>query len=227
MQRTLTFSSLPTMAQRQGDHGQADRNPLTGEVYANGVIPQSAITPFARKVLAGLPAPTRPGISNNYDSLPRRQDYNDKFDIKLDQQFSAATNAFVRFSHRKVNNFEPPPIPGETEQPGERLRRSAQPADRGRLHAHARRRRRCSKSASASRGPKRARPRSAPAARTCSRPTASPGLPTDAVFTGGLTQQSGRRLDGVGPPEQQSAVPESVRHRRAHQLLVDPRPPHA
>ena len=27
------------------------------------------------------------------------------------------TSAFVRFSHRKVNNFEPPPIPGETSSP--------------------------------------------------------------------------------------------------------------
>ena len=40
------------------------------------------------------------------------------------------------------------------------------------------------------------------------------GLPTDEVFSGGLTQQSGRRLDGVGTPEQQPAVPESVRRQR-------------
>ena len=80
-------------------------------------FPQSAITPFAAKVLAGLPAPTRAGTSNNYDTLPRRQDYNDKFDIKLDQQFGSATSGFVRFSHRKVNNFEPPPIEGETSSP--------------------------------------------------------------------------------------------------------------
>ena len=105
------------MAQRQGIMGKPIVNPLTGEVYADGVIPASAITPFARKVLDGLPAPTRAGISNNYDLLPRREDNNDKFDIKLDQQINAATSAFVRFSHRKVNNFEPPPIDGETSSP--------------------------------------------------------------------------------------------------------------
>lgn len=116
-QRTVTFSSIPTAAQRQGVMGKPVMNPLTGEVYPDGVIPQSAITPFAAKVLAGLPAPTRAGTSNNYDTLPRRQDYNDKFDIKLDQQISAGTNAFVRFSHRKVNNFEPPALPGETSSP--------------------------------------------------------------------------------------------------------------
>ena len=80
-------------------------------------MPQSAITNFARQVLAGLPAPTRAGVSNNFDSLPRRQDYNDKFDIKFDQQFNSATSAFVRFSYRDADNFEPPPIPGTTSSP--------------------------------------------------------------------------------------------------------------
>jgi hypothetical protein len=117
VQRTVTFASIPTMAQRQGIMGKPVRNPLTGEVYADGVVPQALITPFARQVLAGLPDPTRAGISNNFDSLPRRQDYNDKVDVKFDQQFNPATSAFVRFSHRKADNFEPPPIPGETSSP--------------------------------------------------------------------------------------------------------------
>jgi hypothetical protein len=51
VQRTLTFSSVPTMAQRQGIMGKPILNPLTGEVYADGVIPAAAITSFARKVL--------------------------------------------------------------------------------------------------------------------------------------------------------------------------------
>jgi hypothetical protein len=113
----VTFSSIPTMALRQGNMGKPIVNPLTGAVYADGVIPQSAMTDFARKVLAGLPEPTRDGISNNFDTLPEREDFSDKFDIKIDQQLSTATSLFGRFSHRKVNNFEPPPIPGETGSP--------------------------------------------------------------------------------------------------------------
>ncbi len=116
-QRTLTFSSLPTASLRQGIMGKPIVNPLTGEVYADGVIPAAAITPFARKVLDGLPLPTRPGISNNYDLLPNREDINNKFDIKFDQQINATTSTFLRFSHRKVDNFEPPPIEGETSSP--------------------------------------------------------------------------------------------------------------
>ena len=61
--KDLTFASIPTLEQRQGILGRPISNPLTGEVYANGVIPASAITPFARQVLAGLPEPTRPGIA--------------------------------------------------------------------------------------------------------------------------------------------------------------------
>ena len=114
---TVTFASVPTMAQRQGIMGRPITNPLTGAVYADGVIPASAITPFARSVLDGLPPPTRAGVSNNFDSLPERTDDNDKVDVKVDQHFGSATSGFVRFSHRKVNNFEPPPIPGETSSP--------------------------------------------------------------------------------------------------------------
>jgi Carboxypeptidase regulatory-like domain/TonB-dependent Receptor Plug Domain/TonB dependent receptor len=114
---TVTFASIPTMAQRQGIMGKPITNPLTGAVYADGVIPASAISPFARALLEGLPAPTRTGVSNNFDSLPERTDDNDKVDVKFDQQFGSGTSGFVRFSHRKVNNFEPPPIPGETSSP--------------------------------------------------------------------------------------------------------------
>jgi hypothetical protein len=115
--KTMTFASIPTLAQRQGILGKPILNPLTAEIYANGIIPASAITPFARQVLADLPAPTLPGIANNFDSLPRRQDFNNKFDVKVDHQFGRGMTAFVRVSHRKVDNFEPSPIPGATGSP--------------------------------------------------------------------------------------------------------------
>ncbi len=115
--RALTFASIPTMEQRQGILGKPILNPLTGEIYANGVIPAGAITSFARQVLAGLPQPTQPGIANNFDSLPRREDFNDKYDVKVDHQFSTRMTAFGRWSHRKLDNFEPSPIPGETGSP--------------------------------------------------------------------------------------------------------------
>src|SRR4051812_39228672 len=50
IRKELMFASIPTLAQRQGVLGKAIQNPITGEIYAEGVIPASAITPFARKV---------------------------------------------------------------------------------------------------------------------------------------------------------------------------------
>ena len=55
VQRTVTFASIPTMAQRQGVMGMPVRNPLTNELSADGIVPQSQITSFARSVLGGLP----------------------------------------------------------------------------------------------------------------------------------------------------------------------------
>ena len=115
--KELMFASIPTLDMRAGNLGKPIFNPLTGETYANGVIPASAITPFAKKVLADLPAPTRPGIANNFDSLPERTDFNDKFDVKVDNTFSSKMTAFGRVSYRNLDNFEPSSIPGETGSP--------------------------------------------------------------------------------------------------------------
>ena len=185
----MTFASIPTMAQRQGNLGKPIVNPLTGEVYADGVIPAAAITPFARAG-AGRPARRRraPGIVEQLRlaaaarGLQRQVRRQGRSAVQR-----ARRPAFVRFSHRKVDNFEPPPIPGRDRQPGQRLRRGAQPAGRRRRHVHAVDAARCSRCGSACRAPRPARPRSAPAARTCSSATASPACRPTRVFAGGLT----------------------------------------
>lgn len=111
--RQITFATLPTLAERSGQLGIVTRNPYTGEIY-NGTVPQAQITRFAREVLADLPAPNRITSSraNNFESQPRRTDQNDKGDIRYDQYFNSNTNAFVRYSHRLMENLEPPAIPG-------------------------------------------------------------------------------------------------------------------
>ncbi len=115
--RSLQFATVPTLAQRNGQLGTPVRNPFTGEVYADGNIPTNLITPFAKSVLDGLVLPTTSPnavgvVSSNYEDLPRSKFYNDKADLKIDQNFSSKTTAFVRLSHRKVNNYEAPVIPG-------------------------------------------------------------------------------------------------------------------
>src|SRR5262249_50597625 len=123
--KALVFSALPTLAQRNGVLAITDPsrpgmfldvvNPLTGKRYLGGAtpaqIPLSDMSSFARKVLADLPATNATG-ANNYQNLVPNRAYNDKFNIRLDHKFSDNLNAFARISHRKVNNFEGPNIPG-------------------------------------------------------------------------------------------------------------------
>src|SRR5215468_1885047 len=109
IQKNLVFSTIPTLAQRQGILTVAVHDPVTGTDYAAGTpIP---MTNFARKVLAELPAPNATG-ANNYQNLVPNKAYNDKFNLRLDHKISDHLNAFARISHRKVNNFEGPNIPG-------------------------------------------------------------------------------------------------------------------
>jgi hypothetical protein len=110
--KILTFATLPTLNQRLGRFAVPVRNPITRELYADGVIPPALITPFARQVFADLPLPTNGLAANNYENLPRSQFYNDKGDLKMDHNINARMTMFARLSHRKLNNFEAPVIGG-------------------------------------------------------------------------------------------------------------------
>jgi hypothetical protein len=110
--RRITFATLPTADQKAGNLGIPIRNPYDGGLYSNGIVPQTQITRWAREVLGGLPDPNLSGISNNFQSQPLRTDKNDKGDIRYDHYFSSKVNAFARYSHRLMENFEPPAIPG-------------------------------------------------------------------------------------------------------------------
>jgi hypothetical protein len=108
-----TTSTLPTAAQRAGTFtGFVLRNPITGDVYANGQIPASAVSPFARNVLDLLPANTQAGNSNNYAITPRGTINDDKGDIRVDHTFSQRLSLFGRYSEHRGAIFDPPGIAG-------------------------------------------------------------------------------------------------------------------
>jgi len=119
--RSLQFATVPTVAERQGILGTNIRIPYDF-VDSNGVTRTAGtvinagspvpMTSFAQKVLADVPLPTTSAATNNYENLPRSKFYNDKFDVKLDHTFSPKLTAFARISHRKMNNFEAPVLPG-------------------------------------------------------------------------------------------------------------------
>ncbi len=126
--RALTQSTLPTAEQTAGTfvlhttsgatRPIALRNPITGQVYANGVIPTGAMTPFARAVLAALPAANVPvsgtnGYANNYLITPRGTVNDDKGDIRIDHKLNSKLSLFGRFSRHNATIVDPVPIPGQ------------------------------------------------------------------------------------------------------------------
>lgn len=113
IQRTLAFSSLPTLADRQGIFPVAVTNPLTGAAYAaNTSIPTSAMSPLAVKVLNALPTPLIAGRSNNYQQLSGDRTKADKFDAKLDGQIKSTMSGFLRVSQSKRNENVDSSFPG-------------------------------------------------------------------------------------------------------------------
>ncbi len=109
--RTLTYLTIPTANQRNGIFGTPIRNPFTGQVYSDGVVPQSAIIPFAQKVFSQLVAPTTSDAANNYQALPRIPTTDNKGDVRVDQYFTSKLTAFFRYSHRNFNQTDTPTIP--------------------------------------------------------------------------------------------------------------------
>ena len=110
-QRTLVFSTIPTLPQRQGVLSVPVVHPFTGQAYPAGTpLP---LSDFARKVLAELPVPNVPDVaSNNYQKgVPNRSDYN-KFNLRLDHRFNSAFSSFIRAGQQKIDSLESPNIDG-------------------------------------------------------------------------------------------------------------------
>jgi len=111
----VQFATVPTTAMDQGNfsaYGLAITNPLNGQTFSNGIIPQSQYSPIANAVLESLPAPNLPGLSNNFESSPADTIFNDKGDIRYDAFVSQKVSVFARYSQFDTRIFSPPNIPG-------------------------------------------------------------------------------------------------------------------
>jgi len=106
----VAYQTIPNPTQRQGVLSVDVRNPQTGEVYpAGSPIPMTA---FARKVLSGLPDPTRPElVGNNYDLLQNFEYNTYKYGGKVDYQASQSLSMFARFGYRNMDSHDQPPLP--------------------------------------------------------------------------------------------------------------------
>ncbi len=105
----VAFATIPDAAQRQGILTVPVRDPITGIAYAAGTaIP---MTTFARKVLNDLPAANVPGSANNYTTLQEFTQDSNKFNVKVDMQFTQRLNGFARFGQRNADYVDVPVLP--------------------------------------------------------------------------------------------------------------------
>ncbi len=124
VQGQYTAATVPTNLQRQGIFETTAgapvplRNPITGTVYADGIVPQSDWTPLAKLVFNALPAPNvstaaTAYAANNYAGVPEASLVDNKGDGRLDFIMSPRTTIFGRFSDHKGDIVDASTIPGE------------------------------------------------------------------------------------------------------------------
>ncbi|WP_229741323.1 TonB-dependent receptor [Silvibacterium dinghuense] len=122
-QGSYATATIPTTAQLQGifkdSSGNAIplRNPVTGTVYTDGVVPTSDWTPLAKLVFAALPQPNANTTLNyattNYVGTPVATLTDNKGDGRLDYYMSPKTNIFGRYSKHKGDIVDASSIPGD------------------------------------------------------------------------------------------------------------------
>jgi len=109
--------TIPTLPFRAGDLSASTTtiyDPGTGNpdgtgrtAFLNKQIPSNRISPIAQKILGFIPAPTRPGLSTNFE-LPTSQSKTiDQFDTKIDYVVTANDRLFVRYSYQRAVVFDP------------------------------------------------------------------------------------------------------------------------
>lgn len=126
IQNPFSLTSIPSLEQRQGILNADVRVPFDftasdgRRISAGTLIPAGQpvpMTAFARRVLAELPLPNRPGggafgIANNFGGFSRNKLFEDKGAVKIDHRISDRLSAFARYSHRSQQIEQPGLITG-------------------------------------------------------------------------------------------------------------------
>src|SRR5215471_13577158 len=113
--------SIPTLDFRNGDFRAAPTiiyDPATGDASGHGrqqiqcngvlnVICANRISPIASKILSFIPAPTRPGFTNNFELATKLVKTTESFDVKIDHTISEHDSFFVRYDFQRPKVFDP------------------------------------------------------------------------------------------------------------------------
>lgn len=92
-------------------------NPYNGDHYDPTVpLPLGALSPIAVAIMDSFPTPNTRGVpattaTDNYSSLQRFTDFLDKYDVRLDAQWTPRTASFLRLSQSKEYANDGPTLP--------------------------------------------------------------------------------------------------------------------
>ncbi|MGH9201693.1 MAG: TonB-dependent receptor, partial [Vicinamibacterales bacterium] len=113
----VTRATIPTLEFRRGDLGASTTtiyDPNTGNSdgtgrvpFAGNIIPESRISPIARKILALVPPPTFSGLVSNYERATVRKKDTDSIDFKIDHQVHRNDTFSFRYSLQEPEIFDP------------------------------------------------------------------------------------------------------------------------
>jgi len=107
------FSTVPTLAQRQGVFSTPIYDPATPDrqPFPNNTIPVSRFDPTGQQVLQRYPGPNLPGTANNFVRTATEPDNQDQFDAKIDRYFGEKHRVFGRYSYLRDDDNAVTPLP--------------------------------------------------------------------------------------------------------------------
>jgi hypothetical protein len=110
---TTRFSTVPTLAQRQGIFSAAIYDPLTSprQQFSNNTIPSARFDSLGLQVLQHYPVPNLPGAANNFVLTGTEPDNQDQFDTRLDRYFGQKHHVFGRYTYFRDDDTPVTPLP--------------------------------------------------------------------------------------------------------------------
>ena len=97
------INSVFTEKMRRGDFSEFNgtiRNPITGQVYAGNIIPQSDLSPQAQNVLPYIPLPNQPGVASNLVAGSTDAVKTNQILGRFDQNIGNKVRLYVRYNWR-------------------------------------------------------------------------------------------------------------------------------
>ena len=112
------LTTVPTALARKGNFSEypvqifdpASGNPVTGQgrvAFTGNIIPEGRLSPQALKLLANIPLPNLPGITENFSTSGPDVFDGDQFDVRDDQYVGENLHIFGRYSFARFERTKP------------------------------------------------------------------------------------------------------------------------